>query len=620
MQRFERPERLPPELQTTRYYLFDGGCVTYEFDFDAEADAALLFAADSALAFQPRRTLVDDVRRAHQRAAAVRRRRAAVHRRRLRPGRDAPSSSPRRSAVVVRVVLAVAIAAVIDRRCRCGCSACAAAGRRRSLAGVIGWGCAGAAGPRPGRLGLGGRRPRRPHASPSASRPRWRPPSRSTCSPGRARWPPASGPGWSSRRARSGPSAAGSTCSSATASSCGSPGGRGSGRCSRAGGGPSGRPSRPGSACAGCSRTPAACTSSSARSRPPASTSSRPRLAAELAKLQNRVAARAGRADPARPRGRARRHRRRGVRGVRLGAAGRGLDRPDLPRPAAHRRAGRGEGPAARASRTSWSGTSPRSRWWPTSCSGAPRSGRACARGRCSTSSPAACGPSSTSAARPTPWTRWRRCSGRTRRCACPQVYASCAPAGCSCRSGSRASRSPTASALAASGDRPRRARPSELLRSMLEQVLRIGFFHADPHPGNIFVLDDGTLGLIDFGAVGRLDPIQQTAMVDIMAALVRRDVSLLRDGIERVAEMAEAVPPERLERAFARLMADHMRPDRRRRSVDPAGPRRDPVGVRHPPARRPRDPVAGPGHARRHAAASSRPGVSLVGGGDRAR
>ena len=90
--------------------------------------------------------------------------------------------------------------------------------------------------------------------------------------------------------------------------------------------------------------------------------------------------------------------------------------------------------------------------------------------------------------------------------------------------------------------------------------MLRLGFFHADPHPGNIFAFEDGTLGLIDFGAVGRLDPIQQAAVVDILAALVRRDVSLLRDGIERVADVGEAVSPERLERALARLMAEHVR------------------------------------------------------------
>jgi ubiquinone biosynthesis protein len=113
-----------------------------------------------------------------------------------------------------------------------------------------------------------------------------------------------------------------------------------------------------------------------------------------------------------------------------------------------------------------------------------------------------------------------------------------------------------------------RHALASKLLRSMLDQILRIGFFHADPHPGNVFVFRDGDVGLIDFGAVGRLDPLQQAAVVDILAALVRRDVSLLRDGIERVAEMPESVPPERLERAFARLVAEHVRVSG---SVDPS-------------------------------------------------
>jgi ubiquinone biosynthesis protein len=113
---------------------------------------------------------------------------------------------------------------------------------------------------------------------------------------------------------------------------------------------------------------------------------------------------------------------------------------------------------------------------------------------------------------------------------------------------------------LAASGV-DRRALAEQLLRSFLDQVLGAGFFHADPHPGNVFAFHDGSLGLIDFGAVGRLDPIEQAAVVDILAALARRDVSLLRDGIERVADVTEGGASDQLERALARLMAEHMRP-----------------------------------------------------------
>ena len=106
-----------------------------------------------------------------------------------------------------------------------------------------------------------------------------------------------------------------------------------------------------------------------------------------------------------------------------------------------------------------------------------------------------------------------------------------------------------------------RGALADQLLRSTLHQVMRLGFFHADPHPGNVFVLDGGGLGLIDFGAVGRLDPIQQSAIVDILLALVKRDVGLLRDGVERVASVAEGISPEDLERSLSRLMAEHVRP-----------------------------------------------------------
>jgi tRNA A-37 threonylcarbamoyl transferase component Bud32 len=60
--RFEEPKRLPPELESTRYYLFEGGCVTYEFGFSGDMSASLMFDIDHALSFEPRATLVDRVR------------------------------------------------------------------------------------------------------------------------------------------------------------------------------------------------------------------------------------------------------------------------------------------------------------------------------------------------------------------------------------------------------------------------------------------------------------------------------------------------------------------------------------------------------------------------------
>ena len=101
-----------------------------------------------------------------------------------------------------------------------------------------------------------------------------------------------------------------------------------------------------------------------------------------------------------------------------------------------------------------------------------------------------------------------------------------------------------------------------QLLRSSIDQILRGGFFHADPHPGNVFVLADGTLGLVDFGAVGRLDRLQQHALVAILAAIGQRNASLLRDGLEQIADIDPAMPPDHLERALARLLDTHVRRD----------------------------------------------------------
>jgi ubiquinone biosynthesis protein len=56
--------------------------------------------------------------------------------------------------------------------------------------------------------------------------------------------------------------------------------------------------------------------------------------------------------------------------------------------------------------------------------------------------------------------------------------------------------------------------------------------------------------------------------LIDIMIALAQRDVGLLRDGVERIAELADTTSPDELERSLARLMAQHVHPGG---NVDPA-------------------------------------------------
>jgi ubiquinone biosynthesis protein len=115
---------------------------------------------------------------------------------------------------------------------------------------------------------------------------------------------------------------------------------------------------------------------------------------------------------------------------------------------------------------------------------------------------------------------------------------------------------------LAASGaDRHSLARG--LLAAMLGQVLAEGTFHADPHPGNVLVLRDGQLALIDFGSVGRLDPLQQAALRRLLLAVARRNPAELHDALLDLAQAARpgAAGDDLLERTLAQFLAQHLGP-----------------------------------------------------------
>jgi len=60
----------------------------------------------------------------------------------------------------------------------------------------------------------------------------------------------------------------------------------------------------------------------------------------------------------------------------------------------------------------------------------------------------------------------------------------------------------------------------TELFRGYLKQFLLDGFFHADPHPGNIFLTDDGRIALLDLGMVGRLNPTLQDQLLQLLLAI----------------------------------------------------------------------------------------------------
>ena len=65
---------------------------------------------------------------------------------------------------------------------------------------------------------------------------------------------------------------------------------------------------------------------------------------------------------------------------------------------------------------------------------------------------------------------------------------------------------------------------------AVLKMVLIDGFFHADPHPGNVFYLAESKIAIIDCGMVGRISYEKRNEIADLLAALVSRDIDTLRD------------------------------------------------------------------------------------------
>lgn len=93
------------------------------------------------------------------------------------------------------------------------------------------------------------------------------------------------------------------------------------------------------------------------------------------------------------------------------------------------------------------------------------------------------------------------------------------------------------------------------LFRAFFKQVYIDGFFHADPHPGNIFYLQDGRVAILDCGMVGRLDPRTQQILTEMLLAIVDLDGRRCSQLTLELAEGSQKVDINRLTNDYDRML-----------------------------------------------------------------
>jgi len=96
---------------------------------------------------------------------------------------------------------------------------------------------------------------------------------------------------------------------------------------------------------------------------------------------------------------------------------------------------------------------------------------------------------------------------------------------------------------------------------SQVSAMLRGQRFHGDPHPGNVLLLDDGALGLIDFGITGRLDAFERAAVFELLAAIRLEQPSLLHEALVSLGAVSASQDPDDIERALAQFMTAYLGP-----------------------------------------------------------
>ena len=97
------------------------------------------------------------------------------------------------------------------------------------------------------------------------------------------------------------------------------------------------------------------------------------------------------------------------------------------------------------------------------------------------------------------------------------------------------------------------------LIRTYLKQLLEDGFFHADPHPGNLLVMPDGRLAFFDFGMVGRITPQLQSKMIDAFFHVVAKDPAGIAQDLIDLDFMKPGTNPDIVRPVVEKMFEFHL-------------------------------------------------------------
>ncbi|HEX3100413.1 MAG TPA: AarF/ABC1/UbiB kinase family protein, partial [Pyrinomonadaceae bacterium] len=96
------------------------------------------------------------------------------------------------------------------------------------------------------------------------------------------------------------------------------------------------------------------------------------------------------------------------------------------------------------------------------------------------------------------------------------------------------------------------------LIKTYLKQLLEDGFFHADPHPGNLLVMPDGRLAFFDFGMVGRITPQLQAKMIDAFFHVVGKDPGGIAEDLIELDFLKPGTDPKIIRPVVERMFEFH--------------------------------------------------------------